>query len=155
MFMSTLRPPRSADNSIYHPRQPNQPWRVLWLKLHQHVQVAVRAKILAQCRAKHRQLADVMATAEVGDLLLRKLDPDVVLLHRSFTSPLEKSYFLLVVWLNSSLTLTLSQQEKKLQAPNPKSAILNPKLLDHFVRPHEHVGRDRQADLLGRLEIDP
>jgi hypothetical protein len=26
--------------------------------------------------------------------------------------------------------------------------------LNHLVRPHQHVGRNRQPDLLGRLEID-
>jgi hypothetical protein len=37
---------------------------------------------------------------------------------------------------------------------NPKSKIENPKLFDHFVRPRQHVGRNRQADLLSGLEID-
>jgi hypothetical protein len=26
--------------------------------------------------------------------------------------------------------------------------------LDHVIRPHEHVGRNRQADLLSRFQID-
>ena len=29
-----------------------------------------------------------------------------------------------------------------------------PSSLDYLVRPREHVGRNRQADLLGRFEID-
>ena len=40
------------------------------------------------------------------------------------------------------------------QFPNPKSKIGNPKSLDHLIRPIQHRLRDRQADLLGRLEID-
>jgi hypothetical protein len=27
-------------------------------------------------------------------------------------------------------------------------------LLDHLIRPRQHVGRNRQADLLGRFQID-
>jgi hypothetical protein len=27
-------------------------------------------------------------------------------------------------------------------------------LLDHFIRPHQHVGRNRQADLLGGYQVD-
>ena len=27
-------------------------------------------------------------------------------------------------------------------------------LLDHFIRPRQHVRRNRQADLLGRFQID-
>ena len=38
--------------------------------------------------------------------------------------------------------------------PNPKSKIENPKLFDDLVCPRQHIGRDREADLLGSLEID-
>ena len=34
--------------------------------------------------------------------------------------------------------------------PNPKSKIS----FDDPVRPHQHVGRNRQADLLGGFQID-
>ena len=37
---------------------------------------------------------------------------------------------------------------------NPKFEIRNPKLSDHFIRPHQHVRRNRQADLLGGFQID-
>jgi len=37
---------------------------------------------------------------------------------------------------------------------NLKSAIENLKSLDDFVRSHEHVPRNRQANLLGRFEIE-
>jgi hypothetical protein len=37
---------------------------------------------------------------------------------------------------------------------NRKSAIENLKLLNDSVRPHQHVRRNRQTDLLRRLQID-
>ena len=37
---------------------------------------------------------------------------------------------------------------------NPKFEIRNPKSFDHLVRPRQHVGRNRHADLLGRLQIN-
>jgi hypothetical protein len=37
---------------------------------------------------------------------------------------------------------------------NPKSKIANPKLFNYFIRSHQHVRRNRQADLLGSFEID-
>ena len=37
---------------------------------------------------------------------------------------------------------------------NPQSAFRNPQSFDYFVRSRQHVRRDREADLLGRLEID-
>jgi len=37
---------------------------------------------------------------------------------------------------------------------NPKFEIRNPKSLDHPVRSHQHVQRNRQADLLGGFEIN-
>jgi hypothetical protein len=37
---------------------------------------------------------------------------------------------------------------------NPKFEIRNPKLLNDFVRSHQHIRRNRQADLLGGLQID-
>src|SRR5262245_10374375 len=37
---------------------------------------------------------------------------------------------------------------------NPKFEIRNPKSFDYPIRPHQHVRRNRQADLLGRFQID-
>ena len=36
---------------------------------------------------------------------------------------------------------------------NPILRIVNPKLFDDFVRPRQHVWWNRQADLLGGVEI--
>src|SRR4029453_16235660 len=37
---------------------------------------------------------------------------------------------------------------------NPQFGIRNPKSLDHPIRPRQHVGWNRQADLLGGFQID-
>src|SRR5215467_5999260 len=36
----------------------------------------------------------------------------------------------------------------------PAQGMLLLFLFDHSIRSHQHIGRDRQADLLGRFEID-
>ena len=38
--------------------------------------------------------------------------------------------------------------------PQSKIRNRNPKSLDYSVRSHQHVGRNRQTDLLGRFQID-
>src|SRR4030095_15113389 len=37
---------------------------------------------------------------------------------------------------------------------NRKYKIENPNSFDHFIRPRQHIRRNRQADLLGSFQID-
>jgi len=63
--------------------------------------------------------------------------------------------------LDYRIEATELQSEISLSCPrplNPKSksgpADANPKLFNDLIRPHQHVGRNRQADLLSRLQVD-
>jgi len=70
---------------FYFHAKERKPGDVLGFKLDQHIYIAIGAKIVPQDRSEKRELADVMALAEIRNLILGY--SDLIVLHSLFPTP--------------------------------------------------------------------
>ena len=78
MWRST---PQKSRQILRHLRQCKVGVALVWLELDQHVDIAIGPEVVTEYGAEQGEPPDVMATAEVSDLLARDFDPSVTRCH--------------------------------------------------------------------------
>ena len=77
-------------------------------------------------------------------------------------NPIRGIFFGCCAWVGTLSGRSMAQSARTViflfmsfSLPFHSTLLTRPSLLfDHFIRSHQHIGRNRQADLLGRIEVD-